>query len=344
MGNNRHIKRRTLLGGVASLGLMSLIGCSDDSSQPGVERLDVSLIIPGKDSDYWGRYTVAGATQGAIDAGANFNRDVRLKVSGPAVEGAQGDFLQLLEGAVAGGPDALVIGTLYAEPTIPILEEAHRGGVRINLLALNVEGLDENVYGSLYYCDQAEQGVKMADQLYQYCTDNNVEMNGVVGLHMSVVVPVLEEKIDAFRNRISELAPDLELLDTLYNDNDDMRAIQNMEGQISRYGDDLFALAGFNANCGSAISRTLTETGLYDRIIGISTDSDNEEIAGLRRGAMKALILQTPYDQSYRAVYDAIDHIVNGTDFSKEINIPSVVATLDNLESPEIAKLLVAPQ
>ena len=30
--------------------------------------------------------------------------------------------------------------------------------------------------------------------------------------------------------------------------------------------------------------------------------------------------------------------------FSKEINIPSVVATLDNLENPEIAKLLAPPQ
>jgi ribose transport system substrate-binding protein len=308
------------------------------------DAIAVDLVIPGTDSDYWGRYTVAGARQGAADAAAKFGREITLKVSGPAVEGAQDDFLQQLEGVVAGKPDAVVVGSLYAEPTRPILEAASNMGTRVNLIGLPVEGLNKAHFGSLYYCDQPEQGTKMADYLFEYCQANGIEMKGKVGIHMSVVIPILEDKINAFRTRIAELAPDLELLDTLYNDNDPVRATQNLEGQLSRHGGKLFAFMGFNAICGSAIARVLTETGMGDQIIGIATDSDADEVAGLRSGVMKALILQTPYDQAYNAVMDAVDHILNEAEFDKAINITSVVATPENMSEPKIANLLVPPQ
>ncbi|MFV0334904.1 MAG: sugar ABC transporter substrate-binding protein [Tropicimonas sp.] len=341
MFTNLKPHRRGILLGAASTALGAAIGLPALAQD---KVLKVNLVIPGTDSDYWGRYTVAGARQGALDAATAFGREIEFRSTGPATEGAQQDFLQQLEGVVASRPDAVILGSLYAEPTRPILEAAAAQGTRVNLLAIPVEGLADDAFGSLYYCDQPEQGVKMADFLVEYCQSRKIEMTGKVGIHMSVVIPVLEDKINAFRARMAELAPDLELLDTLYNDNDPVRATQNIEGQLARNGGKIFALAGFNAICGSAIARVLAEAGLQGKVLGISTDSDADEIAGLRGGAMQALILQTPFDQAYHAVHDAVDHIVNGTTFDKGINITSVVATPENMDSDDIAKLLVPPQ
>ena len=56
-------------------------------------------------------------------------------------------------------------------------------------------------------------------------------------MHMSVVVETLEERMNGFKAYMAEHAPDLECLDTLYNENDVNNAQSNVETQISTYGE-----------------------------------------------------------------------------------------------------------
>ena len=58
--------------------------------------------------------------------------------------------------------------------------------------------------------------------------ERGIEPKGKIGMHMSVVVETLEERMNGFKAYMAEHAPDLECLDTLYNENDVNNAQSNV--------------------------------------------------------------------------------------------------------------------
>src|SRR5699024_10783260 len=97
---------------------------------------------------------------------------------------------------------------------------------------------------------------------------------GKIGMHMSVVVETLEERMDGFRAYMAEHAPEIECLDTLYNENDVNNAQGNVETQIATYGDELIGLYGGNNVSGDGIALGIKNAGAGNKILGIGVDSD----------------------------------------------------------------------
>ena len=91
---------------------------------------------------------------------------------------------------------------------------------------------------------------------------------------------------------------------------------------------------------GDAIVRVIEESGRADSLVGVAVDSDPVEIEGMRNGYLDALVVQTPYDQAYNAVMNAVKHIVNGEEFEDAVNMPASVVTPENMDDPDMAALL----
>jgi ribose transport system substrate-binding protein len=167
-----------------------------------------------------------------------------------------------------------------------------------------------------------------------------IEPKGIVGVHMSVVVPALEPRMSEFVAYMAENAPEIQCLDTLYNENDVNNAQANAENQISTYGDQLIGLYGANNVSGDGLALAIKNAGLSDKIAAVAIDSDDLEVEALGNGILDAIIVQTPYQQAYSAVMAAFNQIVNGVKDEKNVNVNAYTVTKDNMDSEEYKALL----
>lgn len=303
------------------------------------EPLTIVYVTPSTESDYWGKYVQIGIENGVKDIEEQFGVTVDFSVQGPAAESAGDEYLAILEGVIAQQPDIILIGQLQPDAVAPYVADATAAGIRVNLISIGVD-LPGDQFGALFYCDQPEQGALAAQAFYDAMVAKGAPLDGVVGMHMSVVVPVLEEKLQAFRDTLQGLAPDLTILETQYNENDVNNGITLMEAQLATYGDQMVGFFGGNNVTGDAIVRVIEESGRAD-LTGVAVDSDPAEIEGMANGYLDALIVQTPYAQGYGAAMDAANFVLNGVDSeSDEINMSGGVITPANMNEPDMQALL----
>lgn len=298
------------------------------------DTIKIAYVSPSMESVYWGQYVEIGARKAAMDIEEEFGVRVDYSVHGPAAEAETDAFLNILEAVVASRPDIIALGNLIPDATAPIVAQATAMGIHVNLISIGVP-LPADQFGTLFYCDQPQQGILAAEAFYECLQKKGLPMDGLVGIHMSVVVPVLEEKIQAFRDRLSELAPDLVLLDTQYNDNVVEVGISLVENQFATYGDKLVGFFAGNNVTGVAVSRAVAASGKSDQLVNVAIDSDDAQIKSIRDGNLDALIVQTPFDQAHNAVMNAYKHFAGLIKESpSEVNLPAVVVTPENIDDP----------
>jgi ribose transport system substrate-binding protein len=299
-------------------------------------------VTPSTESDYWGKYVLIGIQNAVLDIKAKYGVDVTLDVQGPAAESSQDQFMTIFESVIASKPDGILLGNLNPDAVTPLVKQATASGIRVDLISIG----DNNTRadrGPLYYCDQPQQGELAANAFFAALQKKNLPLDGVVGVHMSVVVPVLEEKIQKFKDTLHTLAPNLTILDTQYNQNDINNGISLMENQLSTYGDKLVGFFGGNNVTGDAIVNVIDKSGKKDKLVGVAVDSDPAEIEGMAKGELDALIVQTPYDQAYGATMDVAKFLIDKDNSAPDsVNIPAAVITPDNMNT-DASKALLDP-
>jgi ribose transport system substrate-binding protein len=248
--------------------------------------------------------------------------------------------MSILESVIAKKPDAIITATMQPDGTAPIISDAAKQGIYVNLFSLGITG-QEDAYGALYYCNQPEQGKLAATEMVRQFNEKGIALQGTVGMHLATLVPILVEKMEMFRSTMKTLAPNITVLDTVYNNNDAATAQANVENQISTYGSKFIGIFAGNNLSGDGTVLAVRNAGLQNKIITIAVDSDAQEIAGLKDGSLSAIVVQTPYAQAYNATNDAFEHIVNGYNPpSKLMNYPAGIVTLVNMTQTDFAALL----
>lgn len=304
------------------------------------DELNIVLLIAATESDYWGKYCRTGAENAVIDIEEKYGVKVNFEVQGPAAESECEQFVAILETLIGKKPDGIAMGGTCPEGSAAPVIQATESGIRVNMISLGIDSLSGDQYGTLYECDQPEQGKLAAEALYDAIQKKGLPLDGVVAIQMSVVVPVLEEKKEQFIETLQKLAPEITILDAEYNENDVNIGIGIAQAQLAKYGD---RLVGFFGECnisGDAIGKAIEESNRTGTIAAVAVDSDPAEIEALRAGHLDALIVQTPYEQAYRAVMNIAEYIFDSKEDADRVNIPGVVVTTENMDEPEYAALL----
>jgi ribose transport system substrate-binding protein len=115
-------------------------------------------------------------------------------------------------------------------------------------------------------------------------------------------------------------------------------AYQLAENLISRFPD---VEGVFTPNESSTFGtlRALQESGLAGKVVFVGFDSSPKLIQGLRDGHIQGLVLQNPDKMGYLGVRTIVAHL-RGEPVEKVIDTGVVLATLDNMDAPEIRALL----
>ena len=183
---------------------------------------------------------------------------------------------------------------------------------------------------------------EMAAEAFKDAMDAKGVTSGVLGMNTNVENEALNHRIDGFRNKIAEIAPELELTDTYYNGNDVETAQKNAENIISTYGDKLIGMYSGNNITGDGVCNAVADSNVGDKFINVAVDSDDIEIQALKNGVLDAIIVQDAYAQGYKCMENALRTLIDGKnpESKKQVNCPPVVITKDNMDDSDMQDLL----
>lgn len=289
----------------------------------GLAAYEVAFIVKATDSDFW-QYTIVGARNAEHDLQGLIN----VTVYGPPSESDIDKQISILENVVNKNPDAIVISSTSSDAPSLILDRAYEKGIKIILI-------DNFVYDTGYNAFLATNnevgGALAAEKLVEFLKKAGKPLEGKIGLISAMAgVQVLTDRDTGFKNRLNELAPDLEILPTIYVDNDISRAAAAAEDLLIAH-DDLVGFFADNNHTGDGVARVIEVQGLQDEIPAVAYDSDPQEIEALRNGSLDSLIVQDPHGMGYKGVMFAF-MAINGEPLPDYFDTGVYVITKENLD------------
>jgi len=297
---NKWVRLGILVVALVMIGSMSVFAAGQEEAAEGAEPpYDIAFIVKATDSDFW-QYTIVGAEVYEAE-----NPDlVNITEFGPPSEADIAQQVTILEDVIAAGYDAIVIASTSSDATVPAIERAVAAGTPVITIDNKVNTSDPV---PLLATDNKVGGAAAADVMLDMMEKNGIEPRGNVGLISAMAgVQVLTDRDDGFLNRMDEIAPNIEIIDPRYVDNDITEALATNEDLITTYGDEMIGVFADNNHTGIGASRAIIEQGLEDDIMLVAFDSDPAEVEALEAGAIKALIVQDPFRMGNEGVDFAV--------------------------------------
>jgi ribose transport system substrate-binding protein len=317
---------------VALLGHAVCLPTGVAAGAPHTKPYKIAVIIKATDSDFW-QYVIIGAVNYGLD-----NPD-KAKVSwdGPKSEADIDKQVSLLEDIVSKKPDAIVIASTSSDSTVPALENAIDQGIAVVTIDNKVHS---DKIPAFLATNNKVGGALCADQMVANLKAKGVPLKGTVGLVSAMAgIQVLTDRDQGFRDRMKEIAPDINVLETRFTDNDIAKSLAASEDIGTSQGDTLIGIFADNNHTGDGAARMITERNLGDKIVAVAYDSDPEEVSALKSGALKALILQDPYGMGYKGCAAAVTLLDGGT-VPKYVDTGVIAVTQANMNDKKILDLL----
>lgn len=293
---------------------------------------NVAVIIKATDSEFW---------QSVLLGAENYAKEnptkVKIKTYGPPSEADIDQQVAILENVISTNPDGIVIASTSSDATVPAIDRAVSEGIPVVTVDNRVNTDKITTHLST---DNLKGGALAADMLVENLKKNGTPLKGDIGLISSMAgVKVLADRDEGFIKRLKEIAPDLKILPVRYADNDILKALGAAEDMLTA-NPNIVGFFGDNNHMGDGISRALKERQLQDKIVAVAYDTDPEEVASLKEGVLKALIVQDPYGMGYKGVDTVLKAINKEPVEDKYIDTGVTAITPENMEDAKMKALL----
>lgn len=292
-----------------------------------VTAQEIAVIVKATTSPFW-QTVFAGAEAAAQEVGATVTR------LGAAEESDIAGQISILENAVTQQPDAIIIAPTAFEPL----------GVPIDIAAESVPVIiidsmaDTDAHTAYLSTDNFAAGVLAAEALAAAVEAMHGAAEGEIAILTALPgVGSLTARDDGFREGLSNF-PGLVEVANRFNNNDAAQALANTIDIVTA-NPNIVGIFADNLPMGVGAGQAIAELGAEDRIVVVAFDSDDQEIAFLQGGQIKALVVQNPFAMGYEGVMTAM-RIIGGEEVEREIDTGVTVVTMDNFDTPEVQALL----
>ena len=324
------MRRRTLLG-AATLAAFTTLAPAVTWAQD--ESYTIAL-IPGLTTDAF-YITMQKGAQAAADA-----LGVELVFQGAA------DFnpvtqVPVLDAVIARAPDAILIAPTDTTQLVEPLRRAHDAGIPVITV--------DTFIGTGNY----QTGAGDADFPLSYIASDNVlggriaaraladAIGGTGQVYVSNINPgvsTTDQREEGFKAEMAENFPDIEVLETQFNENDANNAASQLQAVYARNPE----LVGvFCANLFSAIGAAngVQQAGQTGTIKVVAFDAPTSIIDNINSGLVDVAIAQHPAEIGYYGVVSAYAHLT-GNSIPVSIGTGFTIIDAENVTDPEIAKYI----
>lgn len=314
---------------IVPLMLALCVGCTqqstvDDTAEGAGERqYDIAVIPKGLSHQFW---TTVKA--GAEAAGDEF--DATILWNGPDKETEVAKQIGIVEDMISRGVDAIVMAACDADALVDVIANAQAQGITVVTID---SGVNSDLPASFVATDNVDGAKAAAHALVEL-----IGGSGEVALLPFVPGAATSDlREQGFKEGLAE-HPEVSLTATQYSYSDVAKGMAAVEDMLASHPE----LKGiFASNEPGAIGavEAVRAAGKSGTVKIVAFDASDNELAALKSGDIQALIVQNPFQMGYLGVKAAIDRI-QGKEVEKRIDTGVTVVTQENLNTPEVQKLL----
>lgn len=293
------------------------------AAAPAASKKEIAVIPKGLAHQFW--LTVkAGAEAGGKELG------YEIVWQGPAKETEVAKQIGIVQDMISRRVSAIVMAACDSKALVPTIEQALKA--KIPVITID-SGVDSDLPLSFVATDNIAGAKAAADALAGL-----IGGAGKVGLIPFVPGAATSElREQGFKEGLAA-HPQVQLVATQYCQSDVAKAMSITQDMMTANPD----LGGiFAANEAAAIgaAQAIRAANKVGQVKLVAFDAAEEEIAALKEGVVQALIVQSPFNMGYLGVKAAVDAI-GGKPVEKRIDTGVTVVTQQNLDTPEVQKLL----
>jgi ribose transport system substrate-binding protein len=284
------------------------------------EMIEIAMVVKSVNSEFW---------QSMLAGGEQFddeNENVNVTPYGPDSETDIEGAITILENVVTSGPDAIVVASQSGEGAVPVVDDAMSKGIPV----VTTDTIIPTDVVCHLATDNKAGGKTSADAMVEALDANGIEKSGTIVIMHVVVCDTDTLRGEGFDERMTEIAPDINIVHSAYADDQVDKAMTITEESITAY-DDLIGIFGIDYNIGEGIALAIEQAGLQDEIMIIAFDDSEAEIEALKKGVIKALIVQDPYKMGYEGCGIAIKAL-NGEDVPEYVDTGVKVVKKEDVE------------
>lgn len=301
---------------------------SASTQQPGAAspaggRLDVAVIPKSLSHQFW--MTVKA---GAEAAGKEMNANILWQGTSKETEVVQQ--INIVQDMINRKVDAIVLAACDENALVDTIVQAMNSGIPVVTID---SGVVSDKPLSFVATDNIAGAKAAAEVLAKLIGEE-----GPVGLIPFVPGAATSEMRERGFKEGIQAFPKIQLVATLYCMSDVAKGMDVTQDMLTSQPN----LKGiFAANEAGAIgaAQAIKAAGKTGVVKLVAFDASEEELAALKEGVIQALIVQNPFKMGYVGVKAALDAI-QGKQVEKRIDTGVTVVTLENLNTPEIQKLL----
>ena len=299
---------------------LSLLACVTSSAL----AKDLNLPVVSKGFQHEFCQTVKMGTEAAA-------KELGDKTSyvGPADETQIAEQIQLVENAMAQKPNGLLLAALDA--LAPLVETANSRGIKVVTFD---SGINSDIPVSFVATNNRKAGAQAADALAAQV--NNKGKVGIIA-HVAGTSSAIERS-EGFMERMKEKYPDIKVLPVQYSDGDPQKAMDKTIDMIQA-NPDLAGIYGTNEGSTLGVANAIDSQNLKGKVKVIGFDSTEAIINFLKNGVIQGFVVQDAYQIGYQGI-KTLNAALSGQAVEKEIDIPVKFVNAENINTPEIDKLL----
>jgi ribose transport system substrate-binding protein len=266
---------------------------------------------------------------GAVAAGEKFG--VEIEWNGPAAETDFARQIQIVDSAIARRFDGIVLAASDRKALVQVVDRAMSLNIPTTIFD---SGLDSENYTSFVATGNVEAGRMAGRELGRL-----VGGKGKVAMIQHVPGSVsTQDRETGFEEVIAKDFPAIQVVQKLYGMSDRAKSMAAAENILTAHPDldGIFASTEPSAS-GSILALNARGRGGKVKLVGF--DVNETMVEAMQAATLDAMVLQDPFKIGFEAVKTVVDKI-NGQTPPKRMDLPAVVVTKANLDSPDMQRLV----
>lgn len=326
------MKKRLLAMLLAAAMCTGLAACSSDTgtattpeggetAESGDGSYNIDVILKTTASEYW-QYVQAGAMAYQKD-----NPNVTVTVKGAPSETSYQEQLNMIQTDLAGDYDGFVIAPLQADMVANLIEGQTKPIVAVDTKieapeVISFVGTGNESAGALGGAAAVE-----AAKAAGWTDIKAIEIAGVQGDTTNT------DRMNGYMKGIEEAGGDFLENEVQYADAVATKAVDAMNGIMSRYPDGIAIICANNDDMAIAAAKAAADSGneAYANTIFLGFDGIQSACDAILEGRLTMSVAQQGYEMGYMAV-EAVVNNLNGEDVEEFIDSGADVVTADNAQ------------
>lgn len=265
-----------------------------------------------------------GAAEAAKRLGVTFDGQGPAQYT-PALQ------LRVLNAVIAAQPDGIMFTADDPVALTATLIEAKARGIKI--LSIDGDVADKSVAIANIQSDNFAGGRQAGKTL--------VELIGgkgkVMALMNSPAANVAQQRLFGFQEEIGK-HPEVQFLGVQYSNNQTAKAAGIVTATVAA-NPDLKGIFTITTNNTEGAATGVREAQMEGKIKIVGFDTSDPIVEAIRKGVVSADIVQYPYRVGQLGLEMMVDAL-NGKAVERQVNTPFVVATPENVDTPEVQKFI----